>query len=132
MAGFRFDAGTLYLEGDFTLKGLDSLRAGLAGAIKHEKVERIDLSGIEQIDSAGTAAWDEILLLVSQEGEVALIPARPEVQVVINSSATRTEFRWKNPANQAGWSISEPRCKQPGKARNKPSNWRRIFSFGRR
>lgn len=84
MAGFRFDAGTLYLEGDFTLKGLDGLRAWLAGAIKHEKVERIDLSGIEQIDSAGTAAWDEILLLVSQEGEVALIPARPEVQIVIN------------------------------------------------
>ncbi|MDD3142925.1 MAG: MlaE family lipid ABC transporter permease subunit [Candidatus Cloacimonetes bacterium] len=84
MAGIRFDAGTLHLEGDFTLKALDGVDTEVAKILRQERVERIDPLGIERIDSAGTAMWEEILRLVAQEGEANVLPARPEVQAVIH------------------------------------------------
>ncbi len=102
MAAFRFDAGTLYLEGDFTLGGLDNVRSGVSRIFRQHQVRRIDLSGIERIDSAGTAVWEEILRLASREGEVTVVAAQPEVQAVLQRFRTLPSAPVEKP-RAPGW-----------------------------
>lgn len=114
MAAFRFEGDTLCLEGDFTLKGLENLRLDIPRLLRQHQVARIDLSGIENIDSAGTAVWEELLRQASQKAKISVIPARPEVQEVLDrfhglqlpQAATPPEQGWPEQigaAVQNGW-----------------------------
>lgn len=102
MAGFRFESGTLYLDGDFTLGGLGDLSDKIPRLFRQNRVTRIDPSRIERIDSAGTAVWEEILLIASSKGEVTVLPAHPDVQVVIDRFRSLDIPQEEKPPEQ-GW-----------------------------
>lgn len=102
MAGFRFDSGTLFLDGDFTLSGLDNVRSDIQRIFRQGHVTRVDPAQIEKIDSAGTAVWEEILLLASKGAEVTVLPARPEVQAVMDRFRSLIAPQEQKP-REPGW-----------------------------
>ncbi|MCB5246966.1 MAG: MlaE family lipid ABC transporter permease subunit [Candidatus Cloacimonetes bacterium] len=102
MAGIRFDKGTLYLEGDFTLKELDNAASEIPRIFRRNKVATVDPGGISKLDSAGAALWEEILLLAEHTEGTTVLPARPEIQAVIEQFRSRQDKQTEPPVEQ-GW-----------------------------
>ncbi len=102
MTALRFSQGTLFLEGDFTLKGLSEARLDIPRILRQHSAVRIDPSGIEIIDSAGTAVWEEMIQFASETAVVTILPARPEVQAVMDRFRTLEQGQEEKP-RKSGW-----------------------------
>ena len=90
------------MGGDFTLKGLSEARLDIHRILRQHRAVRIDPSGIEKIDCVGTAVWEEIVQIASEIAKVTILPARPEVQAVMDRFRTLEQGQEEKP-RESGW-----------------------------
>ncbi len=85
MADIRVSDSTLSISGDFTSSEIADAQTEVFRILRRQRVSQLDPSAIERIDSAGTALWEEIVIRASKQGPVTIVPARPEVQTVMDT-----------------------------------------------
>lgn len=85
MAEVRLSEGTLLLSGNFTAAEISAAQDEAFRILRHNQVSKLDPTGIAKIDNAGTALWEEIVIRASEKGKPIIIPARPEVQAVMDT-----------------------------------------------
>lgn len=85
MARISYSDKTLYLGGDLTAQTIPRIQKEVFRILQGGKVHTLDPSGIDKIDSAGAAFWEEIIIKASEKGELTILPAHPGVQEVIDT-----------------------------------------------
>lgn len=93
MAEIIFSGEVLSIGGDCSGDSLSGVMPELNSILRRSRISRLDPSGIEVIDGAGVALWEEIVARVSRQGAVLIEAARPEVAEVMEifSSAGLSE-----------------------------------------
>jgi len=104
----RISTGHFRLEGDLTIYEAVALKTTLIAALNEGPILELDLSGVEEIDTAGL----QLLLLLKYEaqavsGQVHLVQHSPVVREVIDLCDLGTVFGdpivmgWRNTAGEA-------------------------------
>lgn len=85
IAKIDYSEDALILSGTFTSREVSLIQDKITGKMLHNRISRLDFSGIESIDSAGVAFLEEIIIDCSREGEPSIIPPKPEIQSVMDT-----------------------------------------------
>ncbi len=85
MAEVRYSDNILFLSGELTAQNIPGTQNEVFRLLHNREVSRLDTSGLDKIDSAGAALCEEIILRASEKGDLTILPAKPEVQEVINT-----------------------------------------------
>lgn len=80
-----YSENKLILSGNFSSEEVSKIQTKVTRSQDQNKITLLDLSGIEAIDSAGVAFVEEIILNYSTGKELTILPAKPEIQAVMDT-----------------------------------------------
>lgn len=80
-----YSENTLSLSGSFTSEEVSKIQRKVSHSVEQNQITKLDLSGIEVIDSAGVAFIEEIIVNCSSGKELKIIAAKPDIQAVMDT-----------------------------------------------
>lgn len=85
MVIFRVAESTLYLEGELVLREIAAAHTESAKLYRNRKLTQIDPSGVTAIDSAGVAFWEDLIVQLTKNNTITILPAQTNVQKVMDT-----------------------------------------------
>ncbi len=86
MADFSVSEGTIRITGTLNAASVPGLLAGIKRLIRVQRVQRLDLSAVSDMDSAGVCGLEEIITQLSKHSaSLQILPPEPRLQLIMST-----------------------------------------------